>query len=246
MKWNKILNRAKEKKDDEYYTYYKDVENIFKHIIDPKKYRIILPFNDQQSNFRVYCKKNELEHEVVYNDYKNHLYRKNDLVVSNPPFSKFREIVDYYMGHNIKFLLVAPLNSFTYKDNFNYWKQNRIHFINCNIKHFVRPGGEDQPVECFLMTNLSLDEFWEDYWSPTKPECKFDLLPDNKISVNAIGSDYLFLMNELKSAEVYWTCRILFTKFANKNRDKIIKAEDKLKKLDGSRYFKRILIKYEE
>ena len=244
--WNKILTRAKEKKDDEYYTYYEDVKNIFNYIIDPKKYRIILPFNDDLSNFKYYCKQNELEHEVIYNDYKNHLYRKNDLVVSNPPFSKFREIINYYMDHNIKFLLIAPLHSFTYKNIFNYWKQNKIHFINYNMKHFLRPGGEDQQVECFLMTNLPLDEFWEEYWKPSKYACKFDLLPDNKISVNAIGANYLFLMHEFKNSEVYWTIRILTTKFVAYNRDKIIKLEDNLKKPDGRKYFKRILIKYEE
>ena len=243
---NEKLNSAKEKKDDEFYTLYSDVINIFKYIIDPNKYRIILPFNDQQSNFKVYCKKKELDHEVVYNDYKNHLYRKNDLVVSNPPFSKFREIINYYMDHNIKFLLVAPLHSFAYKDNFNYWKQNKIHFINYNIKHFLRPDGKDAQVECFLMTNLPLDEFWEEYWNSTKPYSKFDFLPNNKISFNNLGQDVLKLMKEFKDSELYFSIRILLTKFANKNRDKIIKVESNLIKPDGRKYFKRILIKYEE
>ena len=246
MEWNKKLNKAKEKKDDEYYTYYGDVVYIFKYIIDPKKYRIILPFNDLQSNFRVYCKRQELDYEVVYNDYKNHMYRKNDLVVSNPPFSLLREIVDYYMDHNIKFLLIIPLNSITYKKIFEYWKQNRIHFINYNLKHFLRPDGTNSPVECFLMTNLPLDEFWEEYWTSTKPTSKFDFLPDNKISFNNLGQDILKLMKDFKDSECYFSIRILLTKFASYNRDKIIKVENNLKKIDGKTYFKRILIKYEE
>ena len=240
------LDKAKLAKDDEYYTYHKDVENIFKYIIDPKKYRIILPFNDQLSNFKLYCKRNELDHEVVYNDYKNHLYRKNDLVVSNPPFSKFREIINYYMDHNIKFLLVAPLHSFTYKNVFNYWKQSKIHFINYNMKHFLRPGGEDQQVECFLMTNLPLDEFWEEYWTSTKPYSKFDFLPDNKISFNNLGQDLFKLMKEFNDSELYTSIRILLTKYAAYNRNKLLKLESNLIKPDGKRYFKRILIKYEE
>ena len=243
---SKILNRAKEKKDDEFYTYYGDVVNIFKYIIDINKYRIILPFNDQLSNFKLYCRRKELNHEVVFNDYKNHMYRKNDLVVSNPPFSKFREIINYYMDHNIKFLLVAPIHSFTYKNIFNYWKQSKIHFINYNMKHFLRPGGEDQQVECFLMTNLPLVEFWEEYWTSTKPHSKFDFLPDNKISFNNLGQDLFKLMKEFNDSELYTSIRILLTKFANKNRDKIIKLENNLIKPDGRKYFKRILIKYEE
>ena len=246
MEWNKKLNRAKATKDDEYYTYYGDVVNIFKYIIDPKKYRIILPFNDQQSNFKVYCKRNDLDHEVVYNDYKNHMYRKNDLVVSNPPFSKVREIVDYYMEHNIKFLLIIPIHATTYKNIFNYWKQYRLHFISYNMKHFMGPDGKDQQVECFLMTNLPLTEFWEEYWVSTKPTSKFDFLPDNKISFNNLGQDILKLMKDFKDSETYTSIRILLTKFAGYNRDKIIKLDDNLKKPDGKRYFKRILIKYEE
>lgn len=237
-----VLNKAKIKKDDEFYTYYGDVINIFKYVIDINKYRIILPFNDLQSNFRVYCKRNEIDHEVVYNDYKNHMYRKNDLVVSNPPFSILREIVVYYMDHNIKFLLVAPLHSFTYKDIFNYWKQSKIHFINYNMKHFVRPGGENQQVECFLMTNLPLTEFWEEYWTSTKPISKFDFLPDNKISFNNLGQDLFKLMKDFKDSELYFSIRIMLTKFAAYNRDKIIKLESNLKKLDGKTYFKRIKI----
>ena len=41
-------------------------------------------------------------------DYQNHKYRENDIVVDNPPFSIFSEIVTFYCEKGIRFFLFAP------------------------------------------------------------------------------------------------------------------------------------------
>lgn len=41
-------------------------------------------------------------------DYRNYKYKKNDIVVDNPPFSIYSEIVNYYTENNIKFFIFGP------------------------------------------------------------------------------------------------------------------------------------------
>ena len=95
---NVHLDRARAVKDDEFYTLYSDVEKIFEIIPNKKDYHFILPFNDENSEFMKYCEQNNLDYTSVNMDYKDYNYNiPNALVVSNPPFSKFREIINFYM-----------------------------------------------------------------------------------------------------------------------------------------------------
>lgn len=54
------------------------------------------------------------------------LLREADVVVTNPPFSLFREYVGQLMDYGKKFLIVAPQNAITYKEIFPLIKENRI------------------------------------------------------------------------------------------------------------------------
>lgn len=49
-----------------------------------------------------------------------------DIVVTNPPFSLFREYIAQLLQFNKKFLIIANQNCFTYKDIFPLIKYNRI------------------------------------------------------------------------------------------------------------------------
>lgn len=49
-----------------------------------------------------------------------------DVVVSNPPFSVFREYVELLMQHNKKFLIIGNKNAITYKEVFKYIKANKL------------------------------------------------------------------------------------------------------------------------
>lgn len=48
-----------------------------------------------------------------------------DIVVTNPPFSLFREYVSTLMEHNKQFLIIGNINCITYKEIFPLLKQNR-------------------------------------------------------------------------------------------------------------------------
>lgn len=54
------------------------------------------------------------------------LLKQADIVVTNPPFSLFREYIGQLVGTNKKFLVIANHNAITYKEIFGLMKENRI------------------------------------------------------------------------------------------------------------------------
>ena len=49
-----------------------------------------------------------------------------DIVVTNPPFSLFREYVAVLMEHDKKFIIIGNVNAITYKEFFPFLKDNRV------------------------------------------------------------------------------------------------------------------------
>ena len=65
-----------------------------------------------------------------------------DVVVTNPPFSLFREFVATIMRYNKKFLIIGNINSITYKDIFELIQNNKVwlgHNIGRGISGFIVP-----------------------------------------------------------------------------------------------------------
>jgi hypothetical protein len=54
------------------------------------------------------------------------LLKQADIVVTNPPFSLFREYVAQLMAYNKKFLIIGNQNAITYKEIFKLIKENKI------------------------------------------------------------------------------------------------------------------------
>lgn len=54
------------------------------------------------------------------------LLKEADIVVTNPPFSLFREYLDQLMEHDKKFIILGNMNAITYRDVFKYIKENRL------------------------------------------------------------------------------------------------------------------------
>lgn len=54
------------------------------------------------------------------------LLQEADIVVTNPPFSLFREYVEQLMAYHKKFLIIGNQNALTYKDIFSYIKLNQL------------------------------------------------------------------------------------------------------------------------
>lgn len=52
--------------------------------------------------------------------------KEADVVVTNPPFSLFREYVKQLMDYGKKFIIVGNMNAITYKEIFPYVKENKL------------------------------------------------------------------------------------------------------------------------
>ena len=54
------------------------------------------------------------------------LLKQADIVVTNPPFSLFREYIAQLMEYDKKFVIIGPRNAITYKEVFPLIKGNRV------------------------------------------------------------------------------------------------------------------------
>ena len=64
-----------------------------------------------------------------------------DIVVTNPPFSLFREYVAVLMGHEKKFLIIGSLNAVKYSECFPFIINNQMWLGNNNVRNFMQPDG---------------------------------------------------------------------------------------------------------
>ncbi|MBR1889722.1 MAG: adenine-specific methyltransferase EcoRI family protein [Alloprevotella sp.] len=60
------------------------------------------------------------------------LLQEADIVVTNPPFSLFREFVNLLFEYDKKFLIIGNQNAITYKDVFPLIKENKM-WLGCSI-----------------------------------------------------------------------------------------------------------------
>lgn len=74
------------------------------------------------------------------------ILKKADIIVTNPPFSLFREYVAQLMEYNKKFIIIAHQNAISYKEIFKLIKENKIwlgYGFNGGASHFINKHYED-------------------------------------------------------------------------------------------------------
>jgi len=109
------------------------------------------------------------------------LLKKSDIVVTNPPFSLFREYVDQLIKYDKKFLIIGNINAITYKEIFKLIKENKA-WLGINLgrgisgfivpEHYELYGTEARidslgnrivsPNNCLWLTNLDTSKRHED------------------------------------------------------------------------------------
>src|SRR3989338_7484574 len=77
------------------------------------------------------------------------LLEQADIVVTNPPFSLFREYVAQLVEHKKKFIILGDQNAITYKEVFRLIKENKLWlgYDNNGTKWFQVPMSYDIPTE---------------------------------------------------------------------------------------------------
>jgi hypothetical protein len=184
---NSNLHKAKNVKNDEFYTQLPDIENELKHYSHHFKDKVVFLNCDdpEESNFwrffslnfeKLGLKKLIATHfetdkpsyklEIVRDinndgkinqldtiktpltqngDFRSpeciEILKEADIVVTNPPFSLFREYVEQLMNYDKKFLIVGPMNAITYKEIFPLLKNNKMWLGYTTVKEFIQPDG---------------------------------------------------------------------------------------------------------
>lgn len=93
---------------DEYFTLDKDAETIAQHIIRPMK--VWLPFNDKGGAFDRILRQHG--HKCVCTDtdfFTTDPPEDTEAVISNPPFSRKKEVVKRLDKLGLKFALIVPI-----------------------------------------------------------------------------------------------------------------------------------------
>jgi hypothetical protein len=105
------------------------------------------------------------------------LLKQADIVVTNPPFSLFREYVAQLIEYDKKFIIVGHQNAITYKDIFKLIKENKMwlgygfkggagHFINTQYENYAtasdKRDGMIRVSGVVWFTNLDIDKRHED------------------------------------------------------------------------------------
>ncbi|MBE5885999.1 MAG: modification methylase [Lachnospiraceae bacterium] len=199
MAKNTNLHKAKDAKNDEFYTQISDIEKELKHYKGHFKGAVVFCNCDdpEWSNFWKYFHLNfeflglkklitthyetekpsyKMEYEggndadcsvgtitplMQNGDFRSpecvELLKEADIVVTNPPFSLFREYVAQLMEYGKKFVVIGSMNAITYKEIFPLLKNNHM-WLGCNsVKEFVQPDGSIKKFGNILwFTNLDI------------------------------------------------------------------------------------------
>ena len=187
---NANLHKAKDAKNDEFYTQLTDVAKELMHYKQHFKDKIVLCNCDDPTwsafwkyfhlNFAelglkklisTHYDKNKPTYKMEYTggddndievgvktplegngDFRNQecldLLDECDIVVTNPPFSLFREYVAVLMEHKKKFIILGNMNALTYKEIFPLFRDNQLWYgasIHSGDRKFYVP--DDYPLK---------------------------------------------------------------------------------------------------
>lgn len=148
------------------------------------------------------------------------LLKQSDIVVTNPPFSLFREYVAQLIKYDKKFLIIGNINAITYKEIFELIQENKVWLgvnLGRGISGFIVPDhyslyGTEVKVDgqgnnivatnnCLWLTNLELAQRHEDieltneYYGNEDKYPKYDNCEGINVSkTQDIPNDYFGLM----------------------------------------------------
>ena len=230
---NENLHKAKEAKNDEFYTQLNDVSEELRHYKEHFKNKIIFCNCDDPTssafwkyfhlNFEhlglkkliaTHYDKEKPTYKMEYEggddndieigiktplegngDFRNQecidLLKKADIVVTNPPFSLFREYVNMLEEHNKKFLIIGNKNAITYKEFFPLLKDNKAWIGYSTPSEFDTPEGMTKKINglCRWFTNLDIKKrhekliLWKNYTSAEFPQYdNYDAINVDKVS----------------------------------------------------------------
>ena len=178
----------------EYSNFWKYFKLNFKHL--GLKKLISTHYEEEKPSYKLeYDGKNIVKTPLSQNgDFRSpeaiEILKKADIVVTNPPFSLFREYMAQLIEYEKKFLIIGNKNAVTYKEVFPLLKDNRIWFgySSRNMK-FLTPENKLKAINARWFTNLDVKKrhekiiLYKEYNSDKYP--KYDNY--NAINVNKVA-----------------------------------------------------------
>lgn len=145
---NYLLNEAKKNKNDEFYTQLPDIEKEMAWY-DFRDKVVYCPCDGEKSNFvKYFTEKNLGLKEFLFSSDDFHseesieLLKRADIVITNPPFSLFREFFAQLIEHEKKFLIIGYLLASTYYDIFPLLKAGRARVCPTRKFFYDLPSGD--------------------------------------------------------------------------------------------------------
>ena len=91
------------------------------------------------------------------------ILKEADIVVTNPPFSLFREYIAQLIIYDKQFLILGNINTISYKESFELIKANKIWLGYNTVRYFNQPDGSSyETARTFWYTNLDIKKRHED------------------------------------------------------------------------------------
>lgn len=94
------------------------------------------------------------------------LLQESDIIITNPPFSLFREYIAQLIKYNKNFLIIGNMNAATYKEIFPLFKNNQVWFGYTSPKIFITPDRTEKKFGNIL---------WYTNLESGKRHCRIDL-----------------------------------------------------------------------
>ncbi len=166
------LHRARAARNDEFYTRYEDIKAECDHYLAHFFNKIIYCNCDTESSafvrYFLELKQRGLVRDVWYSgglggdDFRSQdsiaKLQAADIVVTNPPFSLFREYVDLLIEHEKQFLIIGNLNAVSYKNVCGLLKNHKMWsgYRPFGVMQFDTPSGTNTGVPSGWYTNIKL------------------------------------------------------------------------------------------
>lgn len=91
------------------------------------------------------------------------LLKQADIVVTNPPFSIFREYIAQLIEYNKHFLILGNINAISYKEIFKQIKEDKMWLGYNTVRFFNQPNGTIfETARTFWFTNLDIKKRHEE------------------------------------------------------------------------------------
>lgn len=147
------------------------------------------------------------------------LLKQADIIVTNPPFSLFREYIALLVRYNKSFLIIGNINAITYKEVFSLIQTNKI-WLGVNLGRGI--------------SGFKVPEHYEMYGTETYISSNGDRIisPNNCLWLTNL--DIHIRHNILKLTKVYQGNEILYPKFDNYNGINVNRTQDIPMDYDGA------------